>query len=70
MLFAGKWMELENFMLRELSQTQKNIKGRMFSTICGSLTYKLNVHIETYMIMYTHTNIYIHIFVYCITESA
>jgi hypothetical protein len=35
MLFAGKWMELENFMLSEVSQTQK-IKGHMFSLICGS----------------------------------
>jgi hypothetical protein len=24
MLFAGKWMELENFMLSEVSQAQKN----------------------------------------------
>jgi hypothetical protein len=35
MLFAGKWMELEYFMLSEVSQTQK-IKGHMFSLICGS----------------------------------
>jgi hypothetical protein len=31
MLFAGKWMELENFMLRQVSQAQK-MKGH----ICGS----------------------------------
>jgi hypothetical protein len=29
-LFAGKWMELENIMLSEISQTQ------MFSLICGT----------------------------------
>jgi hypothetical protein len=35
MLFAGKWMELENFMLSQERQAQ-NIKGCMFSFICGS----------------------------------
>jgi hypothetical protein len=33
MLFAGKWMELENFMLSKVSQAQK-IKGHMLSLIC------------------------------------
>jgi hypothetical protein len=33
MLFAGKWMELENIMLSEVSQAQK-IKGCLFSLIC------------------------------------
>ena len=33
--FAGKWMELENIMLSEISQSQK-VKSRMFSLICGS----------------------------------
>jgi hypothetical protein len=32
--FAGKWMELENIILSEVSQTQKT-KNRMFSLICG-----------------------------------
>jgi hypothetical protein len=32
--FAGKWMELENIILREVSQAQK-IKIHMFSLICG-----------------------------------
>jgi hypothetical protein len=32
MLFASKWMELENFMLNKA----QNIKGCMFSFICGS----------------------------------
>jgi hypothetical protein len=32
--FACKWMELENIMLREVSQAQKT-KNLMFSLICG-----------------------------------
>jgi hypothetical protein len=35
MLFVGKWMELENFMLSKVNQAQE-IKGCMFSLICGS----------------------------------
>jgi hypothetical protein len=34
MLFAGKWMELEDIMLSEVSQVQKS-KGHIFSLICG-----------------------------------
>jgi hypothetical protein len=33
-LFAGKWMELENIILSEVSLAQKT-KNRMFSLICG-----------------------------------
>jgi hypothetical protein len=32
--FAGKWMELENIILSEVSLAQ-NTKNRMFSLICG-----------------------------------
>jgi hypothetical protein len=32
--FAGKWMELENLILSEVSQAQKT-KKHMFSLICG-----------------------------------
>jgi hypothetical protein len=32
--FAGKWMELENILLSEVSQAQKT-KNHMFSLICG-----------------------------------
>jgi hypothetical protein len=32
--FAGKWVELENIILSEVSQVQK-AKGHMFSLICG-----------------------------------
>jgi hypothetical protein len=35
MVFTGKWMELENIMLREVSKAQ-NIKDHMFSFIRGS----------------------------------
>jgi hypothetical protein len=32
--FASKWMELENIILNEVSQTQKT-KNRMFFLTCG-----------------------------------
>jgi hypothetical protein len=32
--FTGKWMELENIILHEVSLAQKT-KNRMFSLICG-----------------------------------
>ena len=32
--FAGKWMELENIILSEVTQTQKNMHG-MYSLISG-----------------------------------
>jgi hypothetical protein len=32
--FAGKWMELENIILSDVSLAQKT-KNRMFSLICG-----------------------------------
>jgi hypothetical protein len=34
LLFAGKWMELENFILSEITQVQK-ARSHMFSLICG-----------------------------------
>ena len=34
-VFAGKWMELENIMQSQISQSPKN-KSQMFSLICGS----------------------------------
>jgi hypothetical protein len=34
-MFAGKWMELENFMASKVNQVQK-AKGQVFSFICGS----------------------------------
>jgi hypothetical protein len=38
LLFASKWMELENVILSEVSQAQK-AKNCMFSLICGLETY-------------------------------
>jgi hypothetical protein len=35
--FAGKWMELKNIVLSEVSQAQKD-KSYMFSLICGIST--------------------------------
>jgi hypothetical protein len=32
--FEGKWMQLEDILLSEVSQAQKD-KGHMFSLICG-----------------------------------
>jgi hypothetical protein len=32
--FSGKWMELENIILREITKGQKT-KNHMFSLICG-----------------------------------
>jgi hypothetical protein len=34
MNFVGKWMELENIILSEVTQTQKDIHG-IYSLICG-----------------------------------
>jgi hypothetical protein len=45
MLFAGKWMELENFVLSDAIQAQK-VKACMFSLTRGSQTYKLNVYTD------------------------
>jgi hypothetical protein len=33
--FAGKWMDLENNILSEVSQAQKAKKSSMFSLVCG-----------------------------------
>jgi hypothetical protein len=33
--FEGKWMQLEDIMLSEVSQDQKKHKSLMFSLICG-----------------------------------
>ena len=34
LIFAGKWMELENIILSEITQTQKDVHG-MYSLISG-----------------------------------
>jgi hypothetical protein len=48
--FEGKWMELKDVMLSEISQVQK-AKGRSFSLICGRQIQKIYI--------YTKTNSYI-----------
>jgi hypothetical protein len=58
MLFAGKWMELKNFMLSKVSQAQK-VKGFIFFLICER--YKLKVYVNTCMIIYIYTYIIIYI---------
>jgi hypothetical protein len=37
MWFEGKWMQLEDIMLNEINQAQKN-KTHIFSLICGRWT--------------------------------
>jgi hypothetical protein len=34
--FSGKWMELENIIISEVSQAQKS-KSQKFSIICGNV---------------------------------
>jgi hypothetical protein len=43
MWFAGKWMQLEDTMLSEISQVQKD-KGCMFSLICGRSIQKIKMY--------------------------
>jgi hypothetical protein len=50
MLFASKWMELEDIMLSEVSQVQKE-KGHVFSHIWKKNPN--NKHIHETMITYT-----------------
>jgi hypothetical protein len=52
--FAGKWMELENIILSEVSQVQKD-KGHMFS-----LTVEDRCNTNTSIIIYTCKYIYIY----------
>ena len=42
MSFTGKWMELENIMLSEISQSQK-VKSQMFSLILLKLGRKWDI---------------------------
>jgi hypothetical protein len=50
--FAGKWLELENFILSGVSQVQKE-KGHVFSLICGILTQYKCKHYHIYIEMST-----------------
>jgi hypothetical protein len=49
--FEGKWMHLEDIMLSEESQAQKD-KGYMFSVICGRQIQKTNMYTKANMIIY------------------
>jgi hypothetical protein len=44
LLFAGKWMELENIILSEVIQVLK-VKSHIFSLICGIQTHYKYCHI-------------------------
>jgi hypothetical protein len=54
MSLAGKWMELAITMLSNVSQIE-NDKDHKLSLICGRWTQKINVYINTTMIIHTQT---------------
>jgi hypothetical protein len=47
MKFVGKWMELENIILNEVTQIQKDIKYGPYSLIYRYLSYNNNNNITT-----------------------
>jgi hypothetical protein len=53
MWFEGKWLQLEDMMLSEVSQAQKD-KGHMFSLISGRYIQKINIYTKMNMIIYKH----------------
>jgi hypothetical protein len=53
MWFEGKWMHLEDIILSEISQVQKD-KYCMFSLICGREIQKINVYLKINVIIYKH----------------
>jgi hypothetical protein len=60
--FTGKWVELENIMLRKGSQAQKDT-GHLFSLICGREIQKTNVYTKTNMIIYTYICVCVYIYI-------
>jgi hypothetical protein len=50
--FTGKWMELENIMLSEIRQAQKD-KGHMFSLVC-----RRQIQIQIIYIYITRENMF------------
>jgi hypothetical protein len=42
---------------------KNNIKSSMFSIICGRYTFKLNVYMNTFMIIYIYIYIYIYMYI-------
>jgi hypothetical protein len=62
MLFAGKRMELKNFMLSEVSQAQK-MKGHIFPSYVEARSIS-SIYIDTYMIIYiVYTYICMHTYI-------
>jgi hypothetical protein len=51
MWFESKWMQLEDIMLSEVNQAQKD-KGHMFSLIRGRKIQKINISTKANMIIY------------------
>jgi hypothetical protein len=47
-LYEGKWMELDDIMLSEVSQVRKG-KQHMLSLICGRWIQKINIDRKTTM---------------------
>jgi hypothetical protein len=47
MNFSGKWMELENIILSEVTQLKKNIHG-IYSLICGYYPKTSDLHDTTH----------------------
>jgi hypothetical protein len=54
LLFSGQWMQQKNITLSEVSQAPK---VTYFPTYVEELACKINVHINTYMILYTYIHI-------------
>jgi hypothetical protein len=60
MLLAGKWMELENLMLSEISRAKENQRSHVFSHM-----WKLDLKVQCiYRNIYDHIYIYIYIYIY------
>jgi hypothetical protein len=51
MWFEDKWIQLEDVMLSEVSQVQKD-KDCMFPVICGKQIQKINIDTKINMIIY------------------
>jgi hypothetical protein len=51
--FEGKQMQLEDIMLSEVRQAQKD-KNYMFTLICVRYIQKINIYTKTSMITYKH----------------
>jgi hypothetical protein len=55
MLSAGKWMQLEDIMLGEVSQVQKD-KGCMFFLMYGRQIQRINIYTKPNTMIYTFIN--------------